>query len=185
MSQAETHEAEPEGHPLSPASRLTDVTETEREVVEANSRPNAALIHETIRAEGEGELERSVSALLLSGLAAGLAMGFSLMTEGLLRAHLPDAPWRDLVSKLGYSVGFVVVVLGLVGDCASAAVASIVDPTNTVIMDFAIMCALPSAKLCGENERARRMFPRWRHDDAATCETLGCESANHNTGTNS
>ena len=50
--------------------------------------------------------------LLLSGLAAGLAMGFSLIAEGLLRAHLPDAPWRELVSKLGYAVGFLIVVLG-------------------------------------------------------------------------
>jgi hypothetical protein len=49
------------------------------------------------------------------------------------------------------AAGGVVAVLGLVGDCASAAVANIVEPTNTVIMDFAIMCALPSAKLCEVN----------------------------------
>ena len=88
------------------------MSEPEREIVEAHSRPNAALIHETIRAEGESELGRSVSALLLSGLAAGLAMGLSLIAEGLLRAHLPEAPWRELVSKIGYAVGFLVVVLG-------------------------------------------------------------------------
>jgi formate/nitrite transporter FocA (FNT family) len=91
---------------------MSDVSEPEREIVEAHSRPNAALIHETIRAEGESELVRSVPALLLSGFAAGLAMGLSLMAEGLLRAHLPEAPWRDLVSKVGYTVGFLVVVLG-------------------------------------------------------------------------
>jgi formate/nitrite transporter FocA (FNT family) len=39
-------------------------------------------------------------------------MGFSLISEGLLRASLPDAPWRPLVTKLGYSVGFLIVVLG-------------------------------------------------------------------------
>ena len=33
-------------------------------------------------------------------------MGFSLLAEGVLRAHLPDAPWRPLVAKLGYAVGF-------------------------------------------------------------------------------
>ena len=101
-----------EGHALSAASSLSDVSEAEREMIEAQSRPNAALIHETIRAEGENELERPTGALLLSGLAAGLAMGFSLIAEGLLRSHLPEAPWRDLVSKLGYTVGFVIVVLG-------------------------------------------------------------------------
>jgi formate/nitrite transporter FocA (FNT family) len=112
MGQAEDDQAETRGHALSAASSISDVSTPEREMIEAHSRPNAALIHETIRAEGESELDRSVSALLLSGLAAGLAMGLSLIAEGVLRAHLPDAPWRDLVSKLGYSVGFLVVVLG-------------------------------------------------------------------------
>ena len=112
MDQAEKDQAEIGGHALSAASSMSDVSEPERKIVEAHSRPNAALIHETIRAEGENELGRSVLALLLSGLTAGLAMGLSLMAEGLLRAHLPEAPWRDLVSKLGYAVGFLVVVLG-------------------------------------------------------------------------
>jgi len=39
-------------------------------------------------------------------------MGFSLVAEGLLAAHLPDAAWRPLISKLGYSVGFLMVILG-------------------------------------------------------------------------
>jgi formate/nitrite transporter FocA (FNT family) len=112
MGQADDDRAPTGEHPLSAASGMSDVSEPERAIVEAHSRPNAALIHEIIRAEGEGELGRKVTALLLSGLAAGLAMGLSLMTEGLLRAHLPDAPWRDLVSKLGYAVGFLVVVIG-------------------------------------------------------------------------
>lgn len=84
----------------------------ERDQAEEHSRPNALVVHEVIRREGEKELERSALALTWSGLAAGLSMGFSLVTEGLLRAHLPDAPWRPLVTKLGYSVGFLVIVLG-------------------------------------------------------------------------
>jgi hypothetical protein len=75
MGRAKEDQAEIGGHALSAASSMSDVSEPEREIVEAHSRPNAALIHETIRAEGEGELGRSVPALLLSGLAAGLAMG--------------------------------------------------------------------------------------------------------------
>jgi formate/nitrite transporter FocA (FNT family) len=39
-------------------------------------------------------------------------MGFSLVSEALLHAHLPKAPWTDLVTKLGYSVGFLIVILG-------------------------------------------------------------------------
>jgi len=91
---------------------MSDVSEPEPQTIEVYSGPNAALLHEIIRAEGESELARSAVALLLSGLAAGLAMGLSLMAEGLLRVHLPEAPWRGLVSKLGYAVGFLVVVLG-------------------------------------------------------------------------
>jgi hypothetical protein len=47
---------------------------------------SAPVVHEAIRHEGERELERSVSALAWSGLAAGLSMGFSLVSEGLLRS---------------------------------------------------------------------------------------------------
>jgi formate/nitrite transporter FocA (FNT family) len=70
------------------------------------------VVHEAIRVEGEDELGRPSAALAWSGLAAGLSMGFSLVGEGVMRAHLPDVPWRPLISKLGYSVGFVVVILG-------------------------------------------------------------------------
>src|SRR4051794_30538904 len=91
---------------LSPASDLDEFSSAERKSIERQSRPSAALIHETIRAEGVSELERSVSALLLSGLAAGLAMGFSLLSEALLRARLPEEPWAELISRAGYSVGF-------------------------------------------------------------------------------
>ena len=70
------------------------------------------VVHEAIRREGEEELNRTPSALFFSGLAAGLSMGFSLITEGLIRSHIPDAPWRPLITKFGYSVGFVIVILG-------------------------------------------------------------------------
>jgi formate/nitrite transporter FocA (FNT family) len=109
--EASDDQTEPKNR-LSAASKVPEFTREEREAVEVQSRPSAALIHETIRAEGESELERTVWALLLSGLAAGLSMGFSLITEGLLHAHLPSAPWRDLVTELGYTVGFLIVVLG-------------------------------------------------------------------------
>jgi formate/nitrite transporter FocA (FNT family) len=39
-------------------------------------------------------------------------MGFSLVAEGLLRAHLPPAQWSPLVARLGYAMGFLIVVLG-------------------------------------------------------------------------
>ncbi|MFZ1427876.1 MAG: formate/nitrite transporter family protein [Geminicoccaceae bacterium] len=74
--------------------------------------PQALVIHEVLREEGEGELRRANAALLWSGLAAGLSMGFSLLAMALLRSGLSDEPWRRLVEAPGYSVGFVIVVLG-------------------------------------------------------------------------
>jgi formate-nitrite transporter family protein len=72
----------------------------------------AHIVYETIRREGEDELKRSSAALAWSGLAAGLSMGFSLVAEGLLNAYLPASSWTPLLSKFGYSVGFLIVVLG-------------------------------------------------------------------------
>lgn len=39
-------------------------------------------------------------------------MGASLVGTGVLRAHLPDAPWRTLIENLGYTLGFLIVILG-------------------------------------------------------------------------
>src|SRR4051794_433884 len=97
---------------FSPASKLDALSDHQKEEVESQSRPNAALIHETIRAEGVSELERTTAALLLSGLAAGLSMGFSLVVQGELHANLPAGPTRVLLSPFGYTIGFLIVVLG-------------------------------------------------------------------------
>ena len=86
--------------------------EEERAKVSAHTPLRPRLIHEIIREEGEAELRRPVSALAWSGLASGLSMGFSFLTQALLRSSLPDEPWRHLIDSFGYSVGFIIVVLG-------------------------------------------------------------------------
>jgi hypothetical protein len=90
----------------------TELTQSEKQMAHQRTALRAAVIHEAIRAEGEGELARPVSALTWSGLAGGLSMGFSLVASGLLHAHLPDTDWRQLIVDLGYSVGFLAVILG-------------------------------------------------------------------------
>lgn len=72
----------------------------------------SAVVYEIIRTEGEGELKRHASALWWSGFAAGISIGFSFLAEAALRAHLPAAEWTPLVSKAGYTVGFLIVILG-------------------------------------------------------------------------
>ncbi len=89
-----------------------ELSESEKHMARERTALRAAVIHEAIRAEGEGELSRPPIALAWSGLAAGLSMGFSLVATGLLRGHLPDRPWRPLITGLGYSVGFLATILG-------------------------------------------------------------------------
>jgi len=74
--------------------------------------PHALIIHELVREEGEEGLRRPSGALAWSGLAAGLSMGFSFLTLALIGSGLPDAPWRRLVDSAGYTVGFLIVILG-------------------------------------------------------------------------
>ena len=85
--------------------------EEEREA-EHRTSVSAKVVHEAIRRDGEEELNRSNLALWWSALAAGLAMGLSLLAQGVLRSHLPEAEWRPLVTKLGYPLGFLVVIIG-------------------------------------------------------------------------
>lgn len=70
------------------------------------------LIYEVIRRDGEEELERPTRSLIWSGVAAGVLISFSVLGEAILRTYLPDAPWRFLVENLGYSFGFLLVILG-------------------------------------------------------------------------
>ena len=53
--------------------------------------PGAKVVHKALLLEGEEELERSPAALAWSAFAAGLSLGLSLVAEGALRRHLPDA----------------------------------------------------------------------------------------------
>jgi formate/nitrite transporter FocA (FNT family) len=97
---------------LPPDAESAITTRAEQKQVEERVAIGANVVYETIRREGEDELHRTASALAWSALAAGLSMGFSFIAEGLLMAHLPDQPWRPLVARAGYCVGFLIVILG-------------------------------------------------------------------------
>jgi formate/nitrite transporter FocA (FNT family) len=84
----------------------------EEQEIEERTAPHARVVYEAIRAEGSEELERPASALFWSALAAGLSMGFSFGSEALIQHALPDTSWRPLIAKFGYTVGFVIVILG-------------------------------------------------------------------------
>lgn len=82
-----------------------------QEEIEQHTNVRVEVVHAAVVRNGERELCRSTSALAWSGLAAGFSMGFSFLGEGILRASLPAASWRPLVVHLGYSFGFLVVIL--------------------------------------------------------------------------
>jgi formate-nitrite transporter family protein len=98
--------------PSEPETSEVELSEEEREEARERTSVTAYVVHEAIRLDGEEELRRSYSALAWSGFAAGLSMGFSLVGEGVLRSYLPDAAWRPLISKFGYSLGFLIVIIG-------------------------------------------------------------------------
>src|SRR3982751_354624 len=92
-------------------SKHSNPQKREEEIVERTA-PPGEIVYEAVYREGEHELKRNGGELALSGLAAGLSMGFSLVAEGLLQFYLPKTGWASLVSKLGYSIGFLIVILG-------------------------------------------------------------------------
>lgn len=68
---------------------------------------------EVVRLNGVEELARPTTSLAWSGLAAGLAISFSVVAEAAIVARLPlDTGWSDLVADIGYTIGFILVVLG-------------------------------------------------------------------------
>ena len=87
---------------------------TEREVrdVEEMSTPRTPVIYEVIRRQGVEELARPSFSLWWSGVAGGLSISFSLLAMAILETHLPEAGWRVLVTSMGYTIGFLIVILG-------------------------------------------------------------------------
>ena len=103
---------EQSGSPDDASGNIVQLSKDEEHEVRKRSSLRAAVVFETVRREGEGEVTRPALSLAFSGLAAGLSMGFSLVGSGILYAYLPDAPWRPLVVNFGYTFGFVIVILG-------------------------------------------------------------------------
>lgn len=71
----------------------------------------AMAIHEHIRQDGEKELERDAMALLWSAIAAGMSMGASLLAKGIFHVHLDGVPGAWMLENLGYTFGFVIVIM--------------------------------------------------------------------------
>lgn len=101
------------GMETSDTARKVDLTEeSEEQSVRHAAALAPKLIYEVIRRDGQEELARSNRSLLWSGVAAGIMISFSVLGEAILRSYLPDVPARHLIENLGYSLGFLVVIMG-------------------------------------------------------------------------
>ncbi|MEN2749097.1 formate/nitrite transporter family protein [Sphingomonas sp. T9W2] len=84
----------------------------QEEVVDDRRAASALIVHEVVRRQGIEELERPAASLMWSGITAGIAIGLSLLGKAVMDTAVPAGPWTPLLQSLGYSLGFVVVILG-------------------------------------------------------------------------
>ena len=100
-------------HTAKPSKRRgrSGITEEEIKDVEELATPRTPVIYAVVRRLGEEEMERPVTSLWWSGVAAGLSISFSLLSQAILTTHLPQASWQPLVVSFGYCIGFIMAVL--------------------------------------------------------------------------
>ena len=84
----------------------------EQVVLEEHERLSPHLLFEIIRRDGDEELARPARALLFSGFIAGIIISFSFLFKAVLTIYLPDKPWSNLITSIGYTTGFILVILG-------------------------------------------------------------------------
>lgn len=84
----------------------------EERSVNRRLRPSALMLFEIVRREGAEELTRPSVSLFWSGVAAGLAISFSLAGVGMLYASTETGSTQTLLMPLGYVIGFLIVVFG-------------------------------------------------------------------------
>ncbi len=121
---------------IKPDDEAAALTPEETEAVAERRSGSAKVVHEVIRLQGDEELDRPALSLLCSGFAAGVAICASLLAEAFLHQHLPDATWTPLITSLGYTVGFVIVILGNLQ--------LFTENTITVVLPVAVKPSLPN-----------------------------------------
>jgi len=89
-----------------------DLSDEEQQAAVERQPASARVLHEVVRRSGDEELERPALSLIWSGLAGGVAISASLLGQALIESKLPNAPWRPLVASFGYTLGFLIVILG-------------------------------------------------------------------------
>ncbi|AZG71552.1 formate/nitrite transporter family protein [Shewanella livingstonensis] len=88
------------------------LTGSERQAVVEHGSLSSLTVYSIILREGQEELERPLMSLWWSGIAAGIGISSSVLAEGIIRSNLgSDHPYLSLIESLGYTFGFVLVIL--------------------------------------------------------------------------
>lgn len=95
-----------------PTSSEKSLTRKERASVAEHGNLSALTVYAIIMREGDNELQRPNASLWWSGVAAGMGISISVLVEGIIRASLGAShPYLSLFESLGYTFGFVLVIL--------------------------------------------------------------------------
>jgi formate/nitrite transporter FocA (FNT family) len=101
-----------ESREQTPTSSEKSLTSKERDTVAEHGNLSPLTLYSIVLREGEDELQRPKISLWWSGVAAGVGISTSVLVEGIIRSNLgSDHPYLTLIESLGYTFGFVLVIL--------------------------------------------------------------------------
>ncbi len=83
-----------------------------RDKAEEYAFPDSLTVYDVVSRAGIEEMQRPLSSLWWSGLAAGICISISLFMMAALRVALEGVPGAAALEKFGYCFGFLIVVLG-------------------------------------------------------------------------
>ena len=69
-------------------------------------------IYELVAVEGKEEFARPYQSLAWSAFVAGICINFSIFCEGFIKLHVPQSGDYFLLENLGYTIGFIIVIMG-------------------------------------------------------------------------
>lgn len=95
-----------------PAQDDVSLTPEEEGQVRKRASVDSYVVHEVLRQQGNDELALPAMSLFWSGLAAGIAISTSVFGQAVLHDSLPDSSWRPIIAPFGYTIGFLIVILG-------------------------------------------------------------------------
>lgn len=85
---------------------------SKKKLADDNQRLGSVTLYEVIAKDGREELARTNFSLACSAVAAGFCICFSLLGEAYLKMRLSHMPYSYLIENIGYTFGFLIVVLG-------------------------------------------------------------------------